>query len=205
MEKPNNVYCNLSFYCKKQNINDSDVQASFESNRNTPILENASDYEMSIAKLDIESQNIPILIPSIDTTQNNINLTNYQIQVIHNNVSIADAVNLQYSSRNKYKFSVPTVAGADSPYYYIYDIQQVVDMFNSACVEAVSGLSVSAPFMTYNNNNTFSIYFDELFETDYTFCVNDYLYNLFRNFSYNYIQNNQINYSILVTNKNYIS
>jgi hypothetical protein len=201
MTEPDNVYVNLSFYCKKNNITDPDVPAVFYSNRNTPILKDAGKYEMSIARFDIESQNIPILIPSIQTGQGDINLTNYCVQIKQVGGAASQPIYLEYACKNKYTYNAPSVAGADSPYYYIYNIQHVVDMFNVACASAVSIFdNLAAPFMKYNNDNTFSIYFDSQFESDYAFCVNDALYNLFRNFNYTYELNDGINNIIIVQN-----
>ncbi len=200
--KPDNLYVNLSFYYQKANIADPDIPCSFYVNRVTPVLENSEEYTMSIARLDIDSQNIPILIPSIQQGQSNINLTNYVVQINENGGAQGTPVNLVYVPKNKYGYNPPNVAGALSQYYWIYSVHDVVEMFNTACATAVSTFSgVSPPFMKYNGDNTFSIYFDEQFATNYSFCVNEYLYNLFRNFNYEYSQNNGVDYILRVTNQ----
>jgi hypothetical protein len=38
---------------------------------------------------------------------------------------------LLYVCRNKYVSQVPSVAGADTPYYYVFDLQHFVDMVNT--------------------------------------------------------------------------
>lgn len=186
MNRTNNIYCNLSFYCEKQDISDPDVPAMLFANRSAPILNNATEYEMSIARLDLETQNIPILIPSIKSG-GDINMTNYGFQIRKNDNSIFEQTYLEYVCKNKYFSNLPTSAGADSPYYYIFNIEDVVEMFNTACIACASGFeNLNPPIMTYNNDNTFSIYFDTQFATDYGIYFNEPLYNLFRNFNYKY-------------------
>lgn len=207
MSKPDNIYVNLGFYLKKTNITDADVPCTFYSNRTSAIIENAKDYKMSIARLDFDSQNLPILIPSIatgaDNPTNNINLTNYQVQIKNPGGNTGTVINLIYTPRNKYRFdNIPVNPGDDTPYYYIFNVETIVDMFNTACQSAISMFpGLQAPFMVYNKDNTFSIYFDEQFATDYVFCMNDELYNLFRNFNYTYTQNHNVNNILIVENR----
>lgn len=202
--KPDNIYVNLSFYCKKANPTDADVPCVFYANRVSPILEDASDYKMSIARIDFDSQNLPILIPSVSPNPaNDIDLTDYIIRINQNGGTGGTPTNLIYVPRNKYQYSsVPAYPGADTPYYYINNVSEVVDMFNTACATAAAEFTnLEAPFMVYNKDNTFSIYFDAQFETDYTFSVNDALCNLFRNFNYTYGMNGGINNNITVQNR----
>lgn len=199
---PNNIYVNLAFYCNKANPSDPDVPAVLYASRMSPILNNATQYEMSIARLDLETQNMPVLIPSIQNTPD-VNLTQYGIKIKQNSGGEINFVYLEYVCQNKFQNNVPSSAGIDSPYYHIFNVQQVVDMFNVACSSAVSVFEgLNAPFMVYNNDNTFSIYFDNQFLENYNFYVNESLYNLFRNFNYTYYStDNQFPRQLLVSNK----
>ena len=73
-------------------------------------------------------------------------------------------------------------------------------MFNDAvnrCFEKLQslqdGIICVAPKLIYNNDNTFSIYYDDNFSSDISLYVNDDLFKLFGNFSSRYEMNNGIN------------
>jgi hypothetical protein len=144
--------------------------------------------------------------------QSDVNKTNYGMMMIYDNTTQSDVTYLEYVPKNKYcnnPISAPTTQQQDDPYYYVYNIQDVVDMFNVASVACLADLvdkngsaGGNAPFMIYNNNNTFSIYYD-----DSTFgagtikmYVNDDLFNLFRNFNTQFVSNGGCNYQWLVSN-----
>lgn len=209
----NVLYYNLNAYCSKINQTDPDEQAEFSEVRDIVILANANDYYFSIIRFTLQSNNIPILIPKIQTGQDNVNLCTYGMVLNYNNgATISDPCYLQYVQRNKYMNTVvasPANGQSDSQYYYIFNIQDVVDMFNACSSACMANLKVKnnaitskAPFMVYNDNNTFSIYYDQTnFGNNLTLCFNDDLYNLFRNFNCGVINGNGFNYQMIVSNK----
>ena len=127
-----NIYYNANLVCKKNNANDPDIPAKYFEDRNGSMVDNASTYEFSIIRATVESLNIPILIPEIDTTQTNPNICIYKLQ-LSCNVKISGVVTnykssivpLIYTCRNKYlnsSVSDPSISGqTDSPYYYIFN------------------------------------------------------------------------------------
>lgn len=130
-----NIYYNANLICKKINVNDPDIPAKYFEDRNSSIVSNATTYEFTITRATVESVNIPILIPTIDTTQSNPNVCVYQLQLsatvkIGSNVSTFKSVivPLTYVCRNKYvnnPVSDPSINGqTSSSYYYIFNIQE---------------------------------------------------------------------------------
>jgi hypothetical protein len=210
------IYYNLSLTCKKVNQTDPDVKAYFQEGRSEVLVSDAQKYNFSITRFTLNSNNLPILIPKIQIGQGDINKTTYGMQFLYSGDGVvnSDSYYLEYDCRNKYfnnSVSLPTYQQADDPYYYLINIQHFVDMFNdclSQCFDNIKGkqntITGTAPQLIYNNNNTFSIYFNN---TDFTtanslnLCLNDDLYNLFRNFNYKVINNNGFNNMIFITNK----
>jgi hypothetical protein len=81
-------------------------------------------------------------------------------------------------------------------------------MFNEASTRCITnlislqaGLSCQAPKMIYNGNNTFSIYYDNDFNSNVSLYLNDDLMKLFHNFSSQYVNNSNINNKLVVSNK----
>lgn len=208
------IYYNLNMVCKKKSDSEPDVEARFDESRDIIFITNAQTYNFSIIRFTLESNNIPVHIPKIKLGQADINMTNYSMQMIYKNggtITPSLPVNLEYLCNNKFLnnfVAPPTTQQQDDPYYYIYNIQDVVDMFNEASnrcmtnlISSQAGLSCEAPKMKYNGNNTFSIYFDDLFNANVALYLNNDLMGLFSNFSYKYVNNNGINNKIIVNNK----
>ena len=208
------IYYNLNMVCKKTNDNDPDLDARFDESRDIIFITNGQKYFFSIIRFTLESNNIPIHIPKIKNGQADANMTNYCMQMIYSNggtTTPSIPVNLEYVCNNKFSnnyVAPPTIQQQDDPYYYIYNVQDVVDMFNKASTRCLTnlislqtGLSCQAPKMIYNGDNTFSIYYDDNFSSDISLYVNDDLLKLFGNFSSRYEMNNGINNRFVVSNK----
>ena len=167
------IYYNIQMTCKKNRPTDPDVKAIFQEGRTEALVKDAQKYHFTISRFTINSNNIPILIPKIQAGQSNINLTSYGMMMAFNDGTdneTTDAYYLTYDCRNKYfnnSVNPPTIQQDDNPYYYLLNIQHFVDMFN-ACLsdcyndmkDKVSSLSQNPPQLIYNNNNTFSLYFN---------------------------------------------
>ena len=217
MDQPNLIYYNLNMLCKKTSSNEPDQPAVFSENRQSVLVRDASKYNFSITRFTLESNNIPVMIPKIQTAQNDVNLCTYGMQLIYTNgasVVKSDVCYLKYVCQNKFVgngASSPMIAQQNSPYYYILNVQEVVDMFNTASKLCMADLiskedSVisQSPYLIYNGDTTFSLYFDkENFGTGgyLQLAVNDDLRLLFQNFSYEYVQNNNVNNYFIVHDK----
>lgn len=214
MSQPDKIYYNLSLICKKNNQTDPDVQARFQEGRQTAILNDASNYTFSIIKFTLNSNNLPILIPKIQTGQTDVNLTTYGMTMSIDDSGVVASTTpyfMEYDCRNKYfnnTISPPTVSQQDDPYYYMLSISHFVDMFNntlSACYDdiktQVPSLSGNAPQLIYNNNNLFSLYCDASDfapANQFNIYLNDDLYNLLRNFNFTNVSNNGFNHQLII-------
>jgi hypothetical protein len=222
---PETIYYNAQLVCKKKLQTDPDIPCIYTETRSDNLLSNAMDYKFSIIRFTLDSVNIPVFIPQI---QGGINQTLYQVQVKLNlnlNGTITShtvAQPLQYVCRNKYASQVPSVAGQDSPYYYMFDLQDFCDMFNTTMKSIYNNLNFALaptvlqtkpPKMTYQNN-LFSIWFDAngwggadstgsgAQIESFTMQFNEDLRLLLRNFNMNYaLDQFGYNWNIIVSNK----
>ena len=144
---PDNIYVNVEI------SNNSDVRgkkAVYEQTRLNPIVDNPSNYYLSLIRWKIPSYSFPISTFPIQKNQPNPNLSEYSI-------TFETSTNIyQY-----FLFYLPrtatTLDDTDEPlkYYFIYEYQHMVDMVNQAfimCHDNVTGKPAGSqpPFMIYN-------------------------------------------------------
>ena len=222
---PDTIYYNAQLICQKNAQTDPDIPCIYTESRTDTLLSNAMDYKFSIIRFTLDSVNIPVFIPKV---QGGINQTLYQVQVklaLNLGGTITNYTSsqpLQYVCRNKYASQVPSVTGADSPYYYMFDLQDFCDMFNTTMKSifldfsnsiAPTVLQTKPPKMTYQNN-LFSIWYDSTgwggvdstgsgaHIESFTMQFNDDLRLLLRNFNMNYaLDQFGYNWNLIVSNK----
>ena len=124
----------------------------FEETRNTPFLPgDSADYFCSIVRFNIQTGNtIPVLIPKIQTGQNDINKTVYQVAIMFDYLEDATAsedkfgfANVMYSPEDE---TADTPAPPDksqdvsSTYYFVYNYQHFIHLINTAIKQAWANL-----------------------------------------------------------------
>ena len=115
----------------------------FEETRNQPFLDgNSSDYFCTIIRFSIQTGNsLPVFIPRIETGQTDVNKTVYKITMTWGTYSTT--ISVPYSS-NDLTAPIPLtpndVQDLSSTYYFVYNIQNVVEMLNAGFTKAVAEL-----------------------------------------------------------------
>lgn len=128
---------------------DSEELATFNDSRLTPIIDNMSDYEMSIVRFSLNGlKTLPIWMPSIQTGQSDPNLTTYAIRMTvvfeYTNPTTTNPFNATITttqpilwtpedSRAKQANPPLTTIDMTSNYYFGYTYQHFCDLFNT-CV-----------------------------------------------------------------------
>lgn len=194
--QPDRLYYNVKMLCQKINPTDADVAAQFSQKQQDIIVHDGLDRTATPARFTLQSSNLPILIPKIQKGQNDPNLTTYAVQMTFgapSELAYSNVHYLEYVCRSRYANSTvasPYSGQQDSPYYYMTNIIELVDMVNvalAACSAEMEGLAgtLLGPAMVYNGDNTFSIYYDPKFAVPNNVRVyfNDDLRNLFRHFN----------------------
>ena len=129
----------------------------FEETRNQPFLDgNSSDYFCTIIRFSIQTGNsLPVFIPRIETGQTDVNKTVYKITMTWGNgadINYSTTISVPYRSYDltaPTPFAPNTVQDLSSTYYFVYNIQNVVEMLNTGLTNA--RVALLAP-MTFNSD-----------------------------------------------------
>lgn len=136
------------------NSTENSIFANYSEQRDIPLLKNPSDYYMSIIRFSVPGFSIPIAIipwtnaPTLPAT------TPFNILLSYNGTTITQ--NVPYFSRTiNPNFQVLP----NSPYFYVYTYQHLIDLINNAFVLALAALNTAlgtpiagavAPYLTYD-------------------------------------------------------
>ena len=144
MSKPFHVYLDLDVFNNSTDFTSKAPQLSFEETRTQTFLDGtADDYFVAIARFSIQTgSTLPVLIPTIDTTQSDPNKTVYRITLMYKGV--VGSATVIYSPQNSHDAVAPPngVNGQDfsGNYYYIYNYQDWITMINTALINAHTDL-----------------------------------------------------------------
>lgn len=135
----------------------------FSSNISYPLIQNLSNYVISVDSASIPSDNLPLWIPIIQPFPNvDNNLTPYTFTLSYNGVT-SDIIFMRYVSQNPSKPFIPLSANqiyADysSTYFYTYTAEFFINMLNNTLTAAFNNLAgkvalppgAVAPFLAYD-------------------------------------------------------
>jgi hypothetical protein len=213
MNSDDNVYFDILM---TNNIQSSKapIPAYYSATRTRPLLEDTTDYSLSIIRFSLDTPYLPVWIPQIQPNQNNANLTTYSITLAYtdsSNQTIAFQQYLQFIPQDK--------SASSSDYYWVYNYSYLSYLVNNAfdlCFANLNTLAIdnamtlptnSIPVMSYDtsnqlysmnvsseygvNNGQIQIYFNnDLFELFNSFPMTYYGYDA--PMGKNYLINNQI-------------
>lgn len=177
-----NVYYDLQ-YNNYQSLTQEPSQLTFQETRNIPIIQNPSDYNLSIIRFQLDTISLPSYIASIQPNQANINLMIHGVNLSYWNGSTEITIPLTYLLWKPVHKEValppaPNTTSngfqADSIYYYGYSFLHVCEIINTAFTTALTALklqsgttaiaSALAPFIYFDhNNNKFHLVGDNAF------------------------------------------
>src|SRR5580693_4917793 len=141
-----NIYLNIVM--TPPPLSTDEIVATYDQHLTRPVLDDCSKYYCSIIRFTIPLDNIPILIFPIDTTQTNALLSPLIIGINYLDVNYPENVAYQpVNSRG------PPTPNASPPYftngqltdyfYWIYSITSVINMFNTALMDAVTAAGLA--------------------------------------------------------------
>jgi len=203
------IYYNINITNNNNGANVAPPQVIFNETRNTPYLGNPSEYYMSVVRFSLETPSLPIWLPQVSVGQSNPNQTIYSFTLSYDlsGNTYNQQVYLTYVPQNTFEpVAKPPVTFQDitSDYYFVYNVQSIVQMMNTTLQTAFGNLKTAinalpgapqlptnnAPFFEYNpNNSTFILDADisgyNLNSTTYTpikIWANASMYNLLSSF-----------------------
>jgi len=156
-----NVYVNISVTNPNIGINNP-VQATYNVSYDINILDNPSEYYFSIVSFQIPLNEVPLFVMPIVPGQPDPNLTPYIIGVCQqqdqstvppqNGTPNPTATNFPISVEYWTQIEDITNNPGNSLYYYVYNYQHLVDMFNYALNQSwvAAGSPGNLPYMIWN-------------------------------------------------------
>ena len=172
-ESQSHIYLNLSIVNAdtSDSVSSAPVQCVFSESRSTPILQDASEYDLSVIRFSATGTGrlLPLFIPVIQAGQPDVNLTIYSVTIINTApaVPIHAQVYLSYIANN----GAAPVPRSSSPqdlstsYYYLRTYTTFCNMFNVALNTAHLNATTTflpTPTMGLTYSNTSGLFSLEL-------------------------------------------
>lgn len=160
---PDDIYYNVSMTNNNTGSNNFSVPAIYTANKTMPILNKSDDYYCSICAFSIPLDNVPLTVCPVLTTGGNSNTTPMIIGIRDFTNNVYYPQNLIWTPElHEYPqvIQVGSLAQIVSPYYYMYNIVTMINMFNTALALAVTAYNVatlsalSIPIFVYNPVST---------------------------------------------------
>lgn len=172
--EPDYIYYDM-LYNNYQSTTEEPAQLEFRETRNTPLIYNPDNYNMSITRFQIDTPSLPSYVASIQPNQGDRDLMIHSITLTYMNGGVETdtaPVYLRWIPVHK-EVALPPAPNAnadgfqsDSLYYYGYSFMNVVNIINTAFTTAMTALkaavgginTVDAPFMYFDEvKKTFAI------------------------------------------------
>lgn len=165
-KKPNEVYYDITI--KNTQLSGSELQPlRFSEMRNSPIIEGAGDYSMSIVRFCLDTYSLPSFIADIEQFPNtNVNKMIDTVSLEYTSTTVGPQ-NLTWVPTNEH-ISMPLPLSASSPkqedseYYYGNSFRHYCDLVNTALATLTTQLKTAVgvtlnnllpPMMIWNNEN----------------------------------------------------
>lgn len=160
-----NVYLNISIP-NLSNTNSPyppNVVAAYDEVLASPVIDNPNQYYITVIRFSIPIDLIPLFSFPVDISQNNPNQS-LMVIGIENAALVQFPEFIMYTPENNIVAPVPggvapffTSNQVTSDYYFIYSVNNFINMINTALAAAVvaSGIGVAAPFYTYDSQTEF--------------------------------------------------
>jgi hypothetical protein len=199
---PDHMYVDINIINNDNGANPP-VQLQYRETRDSAIVADPSEYYISIVRFRIDTQSgLPLMIPQIQTGQNDPNLTIYSFTLVYKTYKFQQFVEFipQDKTAANPKFPIQQ-QDLTTGYYYLYNYNWWVDLMNIAlatCLEGFQNL-LNANDEPYPTNKIFFMYdpasselvlnadknfFDESLENPcYLFC-NTPMKNLLSGFNF---------------------
>lgn len=182
--EPDYIYYDMT-YNNYVSTTEEPTQLEFRETRNTPLIYNPDNYNMSIVRFQLDTISLPSYVAQIQPNQSNRDLMIHGVNLSYWNGTTETTIsitNLIWKSVHKEVIVPPAPSSnpdgfqSDSAYYYGYSFQHVCDIINTAFTTALTALKVAigggggaistavAPFMYFDHdNNKFHLVGDSAF------------------------------------------
>ena len=219
---PDHVYLDINVINNNQNR--GPVHLTYRETRDKPIIQDCSEYYLAVVRFHIDTQSaLPLMLPLIQTGQNDPNLTVYSFTFKYQNIVYQKYVDFIPQDKTaplpRFPIAQQDMSGT---YYYIYNYQWWVDLLNITLGQAFEGFQnalaaghasitpANVPFFMYDPAsselvlNADKLYFDESLDNPCFIFCNTPMKNLLSGFDFeidSYADPNGCNYKFSISNQ----
>ena len=143
----------LYYDIQVSNLENTNVEApilNFVETRNNPFLYESDQYLMSIIRFSLDTPNLPVFIPTIQSNQSDVNLTIYSVSLTYNN-GVTDFIQqtyIEYIPQNLIIATPPPTSTTPdglqynlTGYYNTYNYQYFIYLINNAFITCYNDLN----------------------------------------------------------------
>jgi len=164
-EKPRQVYYDININ-NQSSIGTTSEILTFDEIRNTPIINKASDYSLSIVRFEIDTYSLPTFIPNIEKFPNTDPNKMIETITLEYNGGTVGPHNLTWTSTNKHIATPPPLSisqpnQVSSEYYYGNSFRHYCDLVNNTLTTLTTQLKMTTtalnnlkpPVMIWNEDS----------------------------------------------------
>lgn len=150
-----NIYYNMKIY----NPNQYDlIPTEFSETRLEPIIQNPSEYFLSVIRFQLNGQGIPLMIFPVKVGANNVNEGSIVLTMSYINTFVQLPVSFIPRILDT-RFPPPATPvskeGSKAVYYWMFQISQMIEMWNATLAQCFAGLGApvgaTAPYFIYDS------------------------------------------------------
>lgn len=151
-QSDDNVYYDILISNVSSNDKQPVVVNYLDSRRSIPLINNTTDYALSIIRFTIDTTVLPVFVPVIQQNQANINLTIYSVTLSYTDTGSGVTYNFQqfmeFVPQDK-SAALPIAPSSNPPYYvqdnstlyyFVYNYSYLISLMNTTLVDATNGL-----------------------------------------------------------------
>jgi hypothetical protein len=204
---PDHVY--LDCICTNNTGDNPQVPLAFSEIRDSEIIQNCSDYYLTISRFYMETPNLPVLLMPILTGQTDINKSSLSVTMTFKAFEVQTYLRYVPTNTNVSLPNAPLInVDYNNNYYDIYSYQNFIQMLNTAFLNCFNALNTASggtlttanfPYMEYDPNagkgilNADMMGFNNSLQYPISIYFNTELFQLFSSFDANYYGNNVTN------------
>ena len=137
----------------------------FNETRANPFIRTPSDYVFYIVRFSLDTNSVPIWIPSIQSSQEDSDLTIYSVSMVYNGITVQTYMTFTPQDLTASKASSPLrntngIQDLSSKYYYVYNYQYVIFLLNNTLYNCFNSLAsqtslptTNCPYFTWDTTN----------------------------------------------------
>jgi hypothetical protein len=182
--QPYHIYYDINMINNDVSEEQKPSPVIFNESRTNPYIASPENYFASIIRFSLQTPSLPVFIPMIEIGQNDVNKTIYKVLMEYQGVRYEQTVMYIPSDLSLVPPIIPLVAqDVSSKYYFVYSIQQWIEMVNKALSDCFDQIPTPPPASTFPrfvfnvDTSLLELYTDTNWEEEIISPINLYMNN----------------------------